>query len=69
MTRAHIYALGMKADLAGKTLAGCAYNSVICSEAHEAWTDGWLDASSAHCRMQKFAIAAQRHAKTSMLSR
>ena len=64
----HIFELGMEACLAGKTLAGCPYDCAICSETHDAWKDGWLDASCAHCRMHNFAIAAHRHAKTSMLS-
>ena len=64
MTHAHIYELGMKAYLAGNTLTGCPYDSAICSEAYDAWKDGWLDARRAHWRR----FAAHRHAKTSLLA-
>jgi hypothetical protein len=67
MTKAHIYELGTKAFLAGETLAFCPYDAISSSEAHDAWKDGWLDASRAHWRAHRFAIVA-RHATASLFS-
>jgi hypothetical protein len=61
MTHAHIYQLGMKAYLFGRTLTDCPYDPALCSEAYDAWRDGWLDASRAHWRRHSLAIAALRH--------
>ena len=55
MTHAQIYELGTKAYLAGDTLTDCPYHPAICSEAYDAWRDGWLDASAnrAHWRRRR----------------
>ena len=63
MTRAHLYELGMKAYLAGNTLTGCPFDLAICSEAYDAWKDGWLDASRARWRRHARVVAAHRRGK------
>jgi hypothetical protein len=52
----------MRGYLEGIPLSGNPYNPVICIEAHEAWKDGWLDASRARGRLRALEIAARSHA-------
>jgi hypothetical protein len=62
MTHAYVYQHGMRGYLEGIPLSGNPYNPAICIEAHEAWKDGWLDASRARGRLRALEIAARSHA-------
>jgi hypothetical protein len=61
MTHAQIYQHGMNAYIEGVSLNGNPYNPTICIEAHEAWTDGWLDASRARGRFLALKVGEQSH--------
>jgi hypothetical protein len=62
MTQACIYQQGMRDYLRGIPLSGNPYNPAICMEAHDAWKDGWLDASRARGRLRALEMAARAHA-------
>jgi hypothetical protein len=71
MTHAQIYQHGMKAYIAGDSLKDNPYDHDACFEAHEAWTDGWLEASRARWRLHALEIAARpqnRSARAAPLS-
>ncbi|MGO9674203.1 MAG: hypothetical protein ACLPSF_08575 [Methylocella sp.] len=66
MTHAQIYQHGMKAYIAGDHLSDNPYDQTVCLEAHEAWTDGWREASRARWRIHALEIAAHPLNKPSM---
>lgn len=61
MTHAQIYQHGMKAYIEGSPLSGNPYNSATRPEAHDAWSDGWLDAVRARRRIHALQIAGYSH--------
>ncbi len=50
MTHARLYQHGVKAYRTGQPLNCNPYDFDVCSEAHEGWKEGWLDASHEHRR-------------------
>ena len=62
MTHASIYQHGMRDYLEGIPLSRNPYDPVISIEAHEAWKDGWLDASRARGRLLALATAGRSYA-------
>lgn len=62
MTQAYIYQHGMRAYLEGVPLSGNPYNPALGIDAHEAWKDGWLDASRARGRRRALENAARAQA-------
>jgi ribosome modulation factor len=65
MTHAQIYQHGMKAYIAGAPLSDNPYDQSAL-DAHEAWADGWLEASRARWRIHALEIASRPLAKPSM---
>ena len=65
MTHAQIYQHGMKAYISGASLSDNPYDQSA-MDAHEAWADGWLEASRARWRIHALEIAARPHVKPSM---
>lgn len=64
MTYARSYQQGVKAYLDSKLFSGNPYDAAIYPEAHDAWKDGWLDASRSRRRIHALEIAARLYAKT-----
>ena len=56
MTHAQVYQHGIKAFIDGNPLSDNPYR-LSCREAHEAWADGWLEASRARWRIHAMEIA------------
>jgi ribosome modulation factor len=65
MTHAQIYQHGMKAYIDGRPLSDNPYDQSAL-DAHEAWADGWLEASRARWRIHALEIAACPLTKPSM---
>jgi len=61
MTHASIYQHGMRDYLEGIPLSRNPFDRIISIEAHEAWRDGWLDASRARGRVLALEIAVRSH--------
>jgi hypothetical protein len=61
MTHACIFQHGIRAYLEGLPLNGNPYNPASCFDEHEAWRDGWLDASRARERARAIKIASRNH--------
>jgi hypothetical protein len=60
MIPAYIYDHGTKAYNEGVPLSGNPFNPASSAAAHEAWRDGWLDASRARARrLRALEIAAR----------
>ena len=60
MTPDYIYEQGANDYNQGIPLSGNPYNPALSSVAHEAWRDGWLDASRARGRrLRALEIAAR----------
>ena len=66
MTNAQIYQSGIKAYIDGRSLKDNPYDNCGNHDACEAWTEGWLEASRARCRIHALEIAARPHFKPSM---
>ena len=66
MTNACVYQHGMRSYLNGVPLSGNPYNPAHSIDAHEAWKDGWLDASRARGRARASEIAARPRACTGL---
>jgi ribosome modulation factor len=66
MTNAQIYQSGIKAYIDGRSLKDNPYDNCGNHDACEAWTEGWLEASRARCRIHALEIAARPHFKASM---
>ena len=64
MTHAQTYQHGMKAFIEGSPLGGNPYDRVIELEFHDAWSDGWLNASRARRRIRALEMAAHSHIRT-----
>jgi hypothetical protein len=68
MPHARIYQHGVKAFLRATSLSGNPYDSAVNLEQHDAWEDGWLDASRSRSRMHAFERALRQYAKFSPTS-
>ena len=66
MTNAQIYQSGIKAYIDGRSLKDNPYDPSANHDAYEGWTEGWLEASRARCRIHALEIAARPHIKASM---
>jgi hypothetical protein len=62
VTNASIYQHGMRAYLEGIPLSRNPYDRMISIVTHEAWRDGWLDASRSRRRILALEIAARSYA-------
>ena len=60
MTPGYIYDYGMKDYNEGIPLSRNPYNPTLSTVAHEAWKDGWLDASRARGRRLRALEVAAR---------
>jgi hypothetical protein len=61
MTHGSVYQLGAQACLVGLSLGLNPYNVAFSPEAHEAWKDGWLDASRGRRRLRARESEARSH--------
>jgi hypothetical protein len=66
VTQAQIYQNGIKAYIDGRSLRDNPHDQSGCPEANAAWSEGWLEASRARCRIHALEIAARPHIKGSM---